>query len=272
MGTPSPGWDSLVLEAQAPSARRRRRRRLQRADALAADRRHDGGAGGHRRVRHAHLQGPDGGRPAALSASARTVSHATASGAAHQVKPARHHRHDGDVPAGDRRLVRPVLPAARLALAAGLPVGPEHLAVRLDGGREHRGRARQHRRVRHRLARPGLLGPAPAAVRLRRPGRPGADRDEPGRRARPGLLRRGAAFPHDREELRDTGQRAPGLDGRVRHELPRRREPGPDLEQRTGRRGGRGPWRRPVPRRVLRLGARQPRHPEGRHVPPLAAG
>src|SRR6266700_2120678 len=53
------------------------------------------------------------------------------------------------------------------ARSAGLSGRPEYADARLDRGREHRRRARQHRRVRHRLARPGLLGPAPAAVPLR---------------------------------------------------------------------------------------------------------
>jgi hypothetical protein len=89
MGTPSPGWDSLVRQASV-AARRRRRRRFQRrmlwlltvvtSAALAAI-----------AVFIVHISKvPTAVRPAALSAAARTVSHGTASGTAHRAKPSRH--------------------------------------------------------------------------------------------------------------------------------------------------------------------------------------
>src|SRR2546421_539753 len=85
MGTPSPGWDSLVRQASV-TARRRRRRRFQRrmlwlltvvtSAALAAI-----------AVFIVHISKVP---TAALSAAARTVSHGTASGTAHRAKPSRH--------------------------------------------------------------------------------------------------------------------------------------------------------------------------------------
>ena len=88
MGTPSPGWDSLVRQASV-AARRRRRRRFQRrmlwlltvvtSAALAAI-----------AVFIVHISKvPTAVRPAALSAAARTVSHGNASGKAHRAKPSR---------------------------------------------------------------------------------------------------------------------------------------------------------------------------------------
>src|SRR5215469_1808149 len=93
MGTPSPGWDSLVIEARRARvvARRRRRRRLRRGMlwlltvattgvlvviALFI-------------MRISKIQTV---RPAALSASARTVSHGNTPAKAHHGQPQRHHQ------------------------------------------------------------------------------------------------------------------------------------------------------------------------------------
>ena len=92
MGTPSPGWDSLVRQASVAARRRKRRRRQRRmlwlltvatTAVLVVI-----------AVFIMHISKvPTKVRPAALSASARTVSHPNASATAHRVKPARHSRH-----------------------------------------------------------------------------------------------------------------------------------------------------------------------------------
>ena len=176
LGFAGPPDQDLGPAPQAPSSAA--------ADALAADRRHDGGAGGPGRVRQGHLQDPDGGpagRAVRLGGDGQPRDRTGPRAAPGVVATQRLSR--GIAPASDRRHVWPVLSAAPLALEPGLPVRPELADVQLERGRERRGRAGQHRRVRHRLARPGLLRPAPAAVRVRGPRGPRADRDEPGRRA-----------------------------------------------------------------------------------------
>jgi hypothetical protein len=91
MGTPSPGWDSLVRQASVAARRRRRRRRQRRmlwvltctttavlvVIALF--------------IMHISKV-PAKVRPAALSASTRTVSHPKASATPHRAKPSRHNQ------------------------------------------------------------------------------------------------------------------------------------------------------------------------------------
>src|SRR5947208_16547285 len=90
MGTPSPGWDLLVRQASVAARRRRRRRRQRRMLWLLT------GATTAVLVVIAlfimHISKvPTKVRPAALSASARTVSHPKASATAHRAKPSQHH-------------------------------------------------------------------------------------------------------------------------------------------------------------------------------------
>jgi hypothetical protein len=89
MGTPSPGWDSLVLETRVAARRRKRRRRARRmlwlltvatTAALVVI------AVFIMRISKIHSV-----RPAALAASARTVSHGNTPGKAHQGQSQRHH-------------------------------------------------------------------------------------------------------------------------------------------------------------------------------------
>ncbi len=91
MGMPSPGWDALVRETSASTPRRRRRRRQRLMLWLLTG------------VTTVVLlvialwvkeisRGPTAARPAALSASARTVSRGAASRAAHRVSPRSHHQ------------------------------------------------------------------------------------------------------------------------------------------------------------------------------------
>jgi hypothetical protein len=92
MGTPSPGWDLLVRQASVAARRRRRRRRQRRMLWLLT------GATTAVLVVIAmfimHISKvPTKVRPAALSASARTVSHPKASATAHRAKPSPRSRH-----------------------------------------------------------------------------------------------------------------------------------------------------------------------------------
>src|SRR5437773_11676949 len=92
MGTPSPGWDLLVRQASVAARRRKRRRRQRRMLWLLTA------------ATTAVLvviavfimdisKGPMKVRPAALSASTRTVIHPSPSATAHGAKPARHTQH-----------------------------------------------------------------------------------------------------------------------------------------------------------------------------------
>jgi hypothetical protein len=92
MGTPSPGWDSLVRQASVAARRRKRRRRQRRMLWLLTA------------ATTAVLvviavfimdisKVSTKVRPAALSASTRTVSHPSGSATAHGAKPARHTQH-----------------------------------------------------------------------------------------------------------------------------------------------------------------------------------
>jgi len=89
MGMPSPGWDTLVREATI-AARRRRRRRFQRRMLWLLT----GATTAVLVVIGLFIQHisrvPAQTRPAALSASAHTVSRGTASKAAHRATPGRH--------------------------------------------------------------------------------------------------------------------------------------------------------------------------------------
>jgi hypothetical protein len=91
MGTPSPGWDSLVLQASVAARRRKRRRRQRRMLWLLTV-----VTSGVLAVIAAFIvhisKVPTAARPAALSAATRTVGHG-ASPKAHRVKPAQHTRH-----------------------------------------------------------------------------------------------------------------------------------------------------------------------------------
>jgi hypothetical protein len=92
MGTPSPGWDSLVRQASVAARRRKRRRRQRRMLWLLTV-----VTTGVLVVIAVFIMDiskvPTKVRPAALSASARTVSHPNASATAHRAKPAPHSRH-----------------------------------------------------------------------------------------------------------------------------------------------------------------------------------
>src|ERR1700750_3405310 len=92
MGTPSPGWDLLVRQASVAARRRRRRRRQRRMLWLLT-----GATTAVLVVIAAFIMHiskvPTTVRPAALSASARTVSHPKASATAHRAKPSPHNRH-----------------------------------------------------------------------------------------------------------------------------------------------------------------------------------
>src|SRR6516165_4969133 len=90
MGTPSPGWDSLVLQTRVAARRRKRRRRARRmlwlltvatTAALVVI-----------AVFIMRISKIQTARPAALAASARTVSHGNTPGRAHQGQPQRHHQ------------------------------------------------------------------------------------------------------------------------------------------------------------------------------------
>src|SRR6266487_759345 len=91
MGTPSPGWDSLVLQASVATRRRKRRRRARRMLWLLAV-----VTSGVLAVIAAFVvhisKVSKAARPAALSAATRTVGHG-ASPKAHRVTPAQHSRH-----------------------------------------------------------------------------------------------------------------------------------------------------------------------------------
>src|SRR6185369_5298559 len=92
MGTPSPGWDLLVRQASVAARRRRRRRRQRRMLWLLT-----GATTAVLVVIAAFIMHiskvPTTVRPAALSASARTVSHPKTSATAHRAKPSPHNRH-----------------------------------------------------------------------------------------------------------------------------------------------------------------------------------
>src|SRR6516165_8090700 len=82
MGTPSPGWDSLVLQTRVATRRRKRRRRQRRMLwllALATTAVLVVIGSFVVRISKIHTA-----RPAALSAAARTVSHGTVAAKAHQ--------------------------------------------------------------------------------------------------------------------------------------------------------------------------------------------
>jgi hypothetical protein len=90
MGTPSPGWDSLVLETRVAARRRKRRRRARRmlwlltlatTAALVVI-----------AVFIMRISKNQTVRPAALAASARTVSHGNSPGQSHQGQSQRHHQ------------------------------------------------------------------------------------------------------------------------------------------------------------------------------------
>ena len=90
MGTPSPGWDSLVLQTRVAARRRKRRRRARRmlwlltvatTAALVVI-----------AVFIMRISKVQTVRPAALAASARTVSHGSTPGKAHQGQSPRHHQ------------------------------------------------------------------------------------------------------------------------------------------------------------------------------------
>jgi len=89
MGTPSPGWDSLVLQTRVAARRRKRRRRARRmlwlltvatTAALVVI-----------AVFIMRISKIQTARPAALKASARTVSHGNTPGKTHQGRSQRHH-------------------------------------------------------------------------------------------------------------------------------------------------------------------------------------
>src|SRR6201995_2527443 len=92
MGTPSPGWDLLVRQASVAARRRKRRRRQRRMLWLLT-----GATTAVLVVIAAFIMHiskvPTNVRPAALPASARTVSHPKASATAHRAKPSPHNRH-----------------------------------------------------------------------------------------------------------------------------------------------------------------------------------
>jgi len=91
MGTPSPGWDSLVLQASVATRRRKRRRRARRMLWLLTV--VTSGALAVIAAFVVHISKVSkAARPAALSAATRTVGHG-ASPKAHRVTPAQHSRH-----------------------------------------------------------------------------------------------------------------------------------------------------------------------------------
>jgi hypothetical protein len=91
MGMPSPGWDSLVLQASVATRRRKRRRRARRMLWLLTV-----VTSGVLAVIAAFIvhisKIPTAVRPAALSAATRTVGHG-ANSKAHRATPAQHNRH-----------------------------------------------------------------------------------------------------------------------------------------------------------------------------------
>jgi hypothetical protein len=91
MGMPSPGWDSLILQASVATRRRKRRRRARRMLWLLTV-----VTSGVLAVIAAFIvhisKVPTAARSAALSAATRTVGHG-ASSKAHRVTPAQHNRH-----------------------------------------------------------------------------------------------------------------------------------------------------------------------------------
>jgi len=91
MGTPSPGWDSLVLQASVATRRRKRRRRARRMLWLLTV--VTSGALAVIAAFIVHISKiPTAVRPAALSAATRTVGHG-ANSKAHRATPAQHNRH-----------------------------------------------------------------------------------------------------------------------------------------------------------------------------------
>src|SRR5215471_4024396 len=90
MGTPSPGWDSLVLQTRAAARRRRRRRRQRRMLWLLTV--VTTGVLAVIGLFIVHISKVQTIRPAALSASARTVSHGNTPGKAHRGQSQRHHQ------------------------------------------------------------------------------------------------------------------------------------------------------------------------------------
>jgi hypothetical protein len=91
MGMPSPGWDSLILQASVATRRRKRRRRARRMLWLLTV-----VTSGVLAVIAAFIvhiaKFSTAARPAALSAATRTVGHG-ASSKAHRATPAQHNRH-----------------------------------------------------------------------------------------------------------------------------------------------------------------------------------
>jgi hypothetical protein len=91
MGMPSPGWDSLVLQASVATRRRKRRRRARRMLWLLTV--VTSGALAVIAAFIVHISKiPTAARPAALSAATRTVGHG-ASSKAHRGTPAQHNQH-----------------------------------------------------------------------------------------------------------------------------------------------------------------------------------
>jgi hypothetical protein len=91
MGMPSPGWDSLILQASVATRRRKRRRRARRMLWLLTV--VTSGVLAVIAVFIVHISKVStAARPAALSAATRTVGHG-ASSKAHRVTPAQHTRH-----------------------------------------------------------------------------------------------------------------------------------------------------------------------------------
>ena len=211
-------------------------------------------------------------RPAALSASARTVSHPNASGTAHRAKPSGHARHavtypqvtDASAGLSYRMLGSPWrhgcpsdLNTSAFDWTAGESTVAGHVSV---GGSviDWHGLACSGQ-LQQQFAYGGPADLESAATSL-------VGALDPAYYAGVQHTR----TTEDSSAMRVSGHQAWKIE--FAHELPRRRQPGPDLDHRTWRRGDRRPRRRPVPRRVLRLGAGQPRHPERRHVPQHAPG
>ncbi len=242
-------------------------------DALAADLRHDGGAGSHLPDRQGHLGDADRSRASrAVFLRARPLARLARRQCGTAPRRSRTYRRRQPRRARRSPMPRPGFPTSCSRRRGGAAARPR-LIRRCSAGARVRARwpVRSSSGGPLGLARQCLLGPAPAAVPVLGHGGSRADRDEPGRRARPGVLHRVGT---DRTIEGSSALQVSGHQAwMVRFLMTYPDAAGEDLNWTSGarRRGGRGSRRGRRARRVLRLGAEQSGDRERHRLDRLAA-